>query len=57
MKIQHVLNYHRIVNQLDYFDCSIHCDRRLCLDHLEAVNVLYEEEKQYKAVLNKLQGD
>jgi hypothetical protein len=37
------------------FRCSIHCDRLLCLYHLNAHNVYYEEEKkQNDAVLNEL---
>jgi hypothetical protein len=40
------------------FRCSIHCDRLLCLFHLNAHNVYYEEEKkQNDAVLNELQNN
>jgi hypothetical protein len=40
------------------FRCSIHCDRLLCLHHLNAHNVYYEEEKkQNDAVLNELQNN
>ena len=39
------------------FRCSIHCDRLLCLFHLNSHNVYYEEEKkQNDAVLNELQN-
>lgn len=39
------------------FRCSIHCDRLLCLHHLNAHNILYEEEKkQNDVVLNELQN-
>ena len=39
------------------FRCSIHCDRHLCLDHLNAHNIYYEEEKkQSNAVLDELQN-
>ena len=39
------------------FRCSIHCDRNLCLLHLNAHNVYYEEEKkQNQLVINELQG-
>jgi hypothetical protein len=39
------------------FRCSIHCDRLLCLFHLNAHNVYYEEEKkQNDAVLSELQN-
>ena len=38
------------------FRCSIHCDRLLCLHHLNAHDVYYEEEKnQNEVVLNELQ--
>jgi len=40
------------------FRCSIHCDRLLCLDHLNAHNFYYEEEKKQNAVvLNELQNN
>lgn len=39
------------------FRCSIHCDRLLCLFHLNAHNVLYEEEKkQTESILQELQS-
>ncbi|CAM4743968.1 unnamed protein product [Rotaria magnacalcarata] len=39
------------------FRCSIHCDRLLCLFHLNSHNVLYEEEKkQTDAILEELQN-
>ena len=39
------------------FRCSIHCDRLLCLFHLNAHNIYYEEEKkQNDAVLSELQN-
>ncbi|CAF3386458.1 unnamed protein product [Rotaria sp. Silwood1] len=39
------------------FRCSIHCDRLLCLFHLNAHNVHYEEErKQNDTILNELQN-
>ncbi|CAF4556685.1 unnamed protein product [Rotaria sp. Silwood2] len=39
------------------FRCSIHCDRLLCLFHLNAHNVQYEEERiQTDAILNELQN-
>jgi hypothetical protein len=39
------------------FRCSIHCDRNLCLFHLNAHNVYYEEEKkQNNIVINELQN-
>ncbi|CAF0751277.1 unnamed protein product [Rotaria sordida] len=39
------------------FRCSIHCDRLLCLFHLNAHNVYYEEErKQNDVILNELQN-
>ena len=39
------------------FRCSIHCDRLLCLYHLNAHNIYYEEEKkQNNVVLNELQN-
>jgi hypothetical protein len=39
------------------FRCAIHCDRFLCLYHLNAHNVYYEEEKkQNVAVLNELKN-
>lgn len=38
------------------FRCSIHCDRNLCLHHLNAHNVYYEEEKkQNDIVISELQ--
>ena len=33
------------------FRCSIHCDRNLCLYHLNAHNVYYEEEKKQNDVV------
>jgi hypothetical protein len=37
------------------FRCSLHCDRLLCLYHLNAHNVYYEEEKkQNDVVFNEL---
>ncbi|CAF3430724.1 unnamed protein product, partial [Rotaria sp. Silwood2] len=39
------------------FRCSIHCARLLCLFHLNAHNVQYEEERiQTDAILNELQN-
>lgn len=39
------------------FRCSIHCDRLLCLFHLNAHDVYYEEEKkQNDVVLTELQN-
>ncbi|CAF1463201.1 unnamed protein product [Adineta ricciae] len=39
------------------FRCTIHCDRLLCLYHLNAHDVYYEEEKKQNAVvLNELQN-
>ncbi|CAF3413933.1 unnamed protein product [Rotaria socialis] len=39
------------------FRCSIHCDRLLCLFHLNSHNVLYEEEKkQTDAIREELQN-
>ena len=39
------------------FRCSIHCDRLLCLFHLNAHNVYYEQErKQNETVLHELQN-
>jgi hypothetical protein len=39
------------------FRCSIHCDRNVCLYHLNAHNVYYEEEKkQNNIVINELQN-
>ncbi len=39
------------------FRCSIHCDRNVCLFHLNAHNVYYEEEKkQNNIVINELQN-
>jgi len=39
------------------FRCSIHCDRNLCLFHLNAHNVYYEQEKkQNSIVINELQN-
>ncbi|UJR35121.1 hypothetical protein I4U23_027892 [Adineta vaga] len=39
------------------FRCTIHCDRLLCLYHLNAHDVYYEEEKkQNTVVLNELQN-
>jgi hypothetical protein len=40
------------------FRCSIHCDRLLCLFHLNAHNVYYEEErKQNETLINELQNN
>ncbi|CAF4517823.1 unnamed protein product [Rotaria sp. Silwood2] len=33
------------------FRCSIHCDRNLCLYHLNAHNVYYEEEKKQNDIV------
>ncbi|CAF1091135.1 unnamed protein product [Rotaria sordida] len=33
------------------FRCSIHCDRNLCLFHLNAHNVYYEEEKKQNDIV------
>jgi len=39
------------------FRCSIHCDRNLCLFHLNAHNIYYEEEKkQNTIIINELQN-
>lgn len=39
------------------FRCSIHCDRLLCLYHLNAHDVYYEQEKkQNDIVLNELRS-
>lgn len=39
------------------FRCTIHCDRLLCLYHLNAHNIYYEEEKkQNHVVLHELQN-
>ncbi len=39
------------------FRCTIHCDRNLCLFHLNAHNVYYEEEKkQNTIIINELQN-
>lgn len=39
------------------FRCSIHCNRLLCLHHLNTHNILYEEEKkQNDVVLHELQN-
>jgi hypothetical protein len=40
------------------FRCSIHCNRLLCLSHLNAHDVYYEEEKkQNEVVLNELENN
>jgi hypothetical protein len=42
---------------LRLFRCAIHCDRLLCLYHLNAHNVYYEEEKkQNDVVFNELKN-
>lgn len=39
------------------FRCSIHCDRNLCLFHLNAHNVYYEEEKkENQQIIHELQN-
>ncbi len=39
------------------FRCSIHCDHNLCLFHLNAHNVYYEEEKKQNTIaINELQN-
>jgi hypothetical protein len=39
------------------FRCSIHCDRNVCLFHLNAHNVYYEEEKKENdIVISELQN-
>lgn len=39
------------------FRCSIHCDRNLCLFHLNAHDVYYEEEKkENQHAINELQS-
>jgi len=39
------------------FRCSIHCDRNLCLFHLNAHNILYEQaKKQNDIIINELQN-
>jgi len=46
-----------IENFVRLFRCTIHCDRLLCLHHLNAHNQYYEEEKkQNQFVLNELQN-
>lgn len=43
-----VSSSHKLVR---LFRCSIHCDRNLCLYHLNAHNVYYEEEKKQNDIV------